>query len=467
MVSSEAEPFAKTGGLADVVGSLPVALQRLGHEVAVVMPRYRTIDWHATESAYDNMKLWMGARAFTVSIRKRVHLGVTFYFVEHNELYDRAGLYAEPLGEFWDNAVRFGVLCLAALGVAQTIFKPDIIHCHDWQAALTPVYRWDQQHSNPAFYGVKILLTIHNLGYQGRFSKDKLQQLGLNWGWFTRDRLEYYDDINLLKGGLELADAITTVSPKYALEIQTPEYGFGLDGVLRARANVLTGILNGVDYTEWSPETDPYIAAQYSDSDLAGKAACKLDLLRRFGLPTDNPNRPVIGIVSRFAEQKGFDLIAALGHFIEAADCQLVVLGSGDKRYERLFNDWQRWLPHKVGVWIGYNNELAHQVEAGADIFLMPSRYEPCGLNQIYSLRYGTVPVVRATGGLDDTIQEETGFKFQNYDAQSLTEALYLGLSDYENRDNWAGRMRLGMQKDFSWEASARAYSTLYKRLMA
>lgn len=465
MVASEAEPFAKTGGLADVVGSLPAALQALGHEVAVVMPRYRSINWHETESAYDNMKLWMGARAITVSIRKRVHLGVTFYFVEHNELFDRDTLYGDSRGDYWDNPVRFGVLSLAALGVAQTIFKPDIIHCHDWQAALTPIYRWDQQHSNPFFYGVKTLLTIHNLGYQGRYAKRVLSELGLNWGWFTRDRLEYYDDINLLKGGIEIADAISTVSSKYAAEIQTPEFGFGLDGVLRARAGLLTGILNGVDYREWNPETDAYLAARYSAADLSGKRACKRDLLERVGLPADDLDRPVIGIVTRFAEQKGIDLIGGLAHFLEAANCQFVVLGSGDARYERLFNDWQRWLPQKVAVWIGYNNAMAHRIEAGADIFLMPSRYEPCGLNQIYSLRYGTVPVVRATGGLDDTIQEDTGFKFERYDLDSLTGALEAALAAYDDREGWTERMLRGMKQDFSWEASARSYSMLYGRL--
>lgn len=465
MVSSEAAPFAKSGGLADVVGALPAALQSLGHEVAVILPRYRQILWEETEPAFDNLQLFAGRHAYRVDLRQRVHKGVRFYFVEAPYFYDRPGLYNDGGGDYHDNHRRFLVLSLAAIGAAQTIFEPDVIHCHDWQAALVPVYLADQQHSNPRFFGVKTLLTIHNLGYQGRFARFSWPDFGLNDGWMATDKLEYYGDINCLKGGLVMSDWLTTVSPTYAKEVQTPQGGFGLDGVLRSRADSLTGILNGVDYHEWSPEVDSLLPANYSAEDLSGKRACKRAVLEEFGLPTDDLDRPLIGIVSRFAEQKGFDLIAGLAHLVASEDLQLVILGSGDVRYERIFNDWQRWLPQKVGVWMGYNNRLAHLIEAGADIFLMPSLYEPCGLNQIYSLRYGTVPVVRATGGLDDTIQEDTGFKFSHYTVDGLEWALRRALDAYRDRDAWRERMLHGMARDYSWDASAREYSSLYRRL--
>jgi starch synthase len=466
MVSSEATPFAKTGGLADVVGALPAALQAAGDEVAVVMPRYRQIPWHGTESAWDNMVVYAGATAYRVDIRTKVENGVRFYFVEAPYFFDREGLYNVRNSDYWDNHKRFAVLSLAALGVAQTVFECDILHCHDWQGALTPVYLADQQHGNPKFFGAKTVLTIHNMGYQGRFGKDSFGDLGLNSGWFSADKLEYHNDVNFLKGGIQTADWVTTVSPTYSHEIQTPEGGFGLDGVLRNRATSLSGILNGVDYNEWSPEADQFIPARYSAEDLAGKRECKRALLEEFGLPTDNLDRPLIGIVSRFAPQKGFDLIASVAGFFAENDVQLVILGSGEHKYEKLFQEWQRWLPGKVGIWLGYNNGLAHRIEAGADIFLMPSLYEPCGLNQIYSLRYGTVPVVRATGGLDDTIQEDTGFKFAWYSVGALYDTLRTAIGAYQNKDTWVERMRRGMAKDYSWNASARQYSALYRQLL-
>lgn len=467
MVSSEATPFAKTGGLADVVGALPAALQQTGDEVAVVMPRYGQIPWDSLESAYDNLRLFAGPHPWNVDIRTRVEKGVRFYFVEHPVLFDREGLYAQRAFDYWDNHRRFAVLSLAALGVAQTLFKPDIIHCHDWQTGLVPVYRQDQQWSNPAFHDTRTVFTIHNLGYHGRFGAGLLGDLGLNPGWMSPDKLEYYGDISYLKAGIVTSDWVTTVSPTYAREIQTPEGGFGFDGIMRSVSDRLSGILNGVDYSEWSPEADPHTPALYSASDLSGKQACKKALLDEFRLPSDNPDRPLIGIVSRFAGQKGFDLIAGLAHFFMHNDVQLVVLGSGEARYENLFNEWHRWLPEKVGVWIGYNNALAHRIEAGADMFLMPSLYEPCGLNQIYSLRYGTVPIVRATGGLDDTIQKETGFKFHDYNVAALESVLNEALAAFKNRRCWVPRMKRGMAKDFSWTASARQYSELYARLLA
>lgn len=466
MVSSEATPFAKTGGLADVVGSLPAALLEIGDDAAVVMPRYRTIPWESTASAFDNMVVYAGATPYRVDIRTLVLKGVRFFFVEAPYFFDREGFYNYRGHDFLDNHKRFAVLSLAALGVAQTIWPCDVIHAHDWQAALTSVYLRDQQHSNPAFASVKTLLTIHNLGYQGRFHRNEFPDLGLNWGWFTADKLEYWGDINFLKGGIATADWISTVSARYALEIQTPEGGFGLDAALRHRSNAISGILNGVDYNEWSPEKDRFTPTSYSAENLEGKRICKRALLEEFHLPAGNPERPLIGIISRFAEQKGFDLIAGLGPLLPEIDAQWVILGSGDWRYEQMFNEWHRLMPEKVAVWIGFNNALAHRIEAGADIFLMPSLYEPCGLNQIYSLRYGTVPVVRAVGGLDDTIQEDTGFKFADYSVASLFDALRTALGAWQNRDSWVERMKRGMAKDYSWRTSALEYSALYRHLL-
>jgi starch synthase len=467
MVASEAAPFAKTGGLADVIGALPAALHSLGEEVAVLMPRYRQIPWQETEPALEDMVVYAGATPYRAGIRQLEHDGVRFFFAEAPYFFDRDGLYSWAGSDYADNHRRFSLLSLAALGLHETVWPCDILHCHDWQSALAPVYRTDQQHANPRFHHVRTILTIHNLGYQGRFGKGYFFDLGLNPGWFSPDKLEYYGDVNILKGGIATADWLTTVSPAYAREIQTPEGGFGLDGILRARSAALTGILNGADYSVWNPATDPHIARNYSAEDLSGKRDCKLALLRRFGLPEDGlDTRPLIGIVTRFAPQKGLDLIAGAAGFFAERDVQLVVLGGGDAHYERIFDDWRRWLPAKVGVWIGYNNELAHQIEAGADIFLMPSRYEPCGLNQIYSLRYGAVPVVRATGGLDDTIQQDTGFKFPGYSAGALEEALEQAIGAYSNRDRWRETMLRGMAQDFSWDASARAYSKLYAKLL-
>jgi starch synthase len=465
MVASEATPFAKTGGLADVIGALPAALNAAGDDVAVVMPRYRQIPFAQTESAFDGLKLFAGRHAWSVDIRTLVHNGVRFYFVEHPHLFDRDGLYAQRAFDYWDNHRRFAVLALAALGIAETLFPADILHFHDWQAGLVPVYLKDQQWNNPKFAGVKSVCTIHNLGYQGRFGRQVFPDLGLNDGWLHPGNLEFFGDVSFLKAGIVNADCVTTVSPTYAREIQTPEGGFGFDGILRSRSAQLSGILNGVDYNEWSPDIDPHIAANYSPSSLEGKRACKLDLLREFNLPTDNLDRPLVGIVSRFAAQKGFDLVAGVAQLFAEEDVQLVILGSGEWKYEQIFNDWQRWLPGKVGVWLGYNNALAHKIEAGADLFLMPSLYEPCGLNQIYSLRYGTIPVVRATGGLEDTIQEDTGFKFYDYSVGGLYDALRAALGAFRNRDPWIERMRRGMLKDFSWNASARQYSELYRTL--
>ena len=465
MVASEATPFAKTGGLADVLGGLPAALAARGEHAAVVIPDYRENHYPTPPAvAYRNLWIPIGP-GFVADLYQTTERGVTFYFVHCPPLFDRDGIYAAGGHDFPDNHLRFAALSMAGLAVARYLFRPDIIQAHDWQAALVPVYLGEHFHADPTFIGVKTLFTIHNLGYQGIFAPEALSEIGLSPKLFNPDQLEFYGKLNLLKGGIAFSDAVSTVSKGYAREIQTPEYGFGLDGFLREHGPI-HGIVNGVDYEEWNPERDRYIARDYSVDDLSGKGNCKQALLAEFGLPA-KAERPVMGIVSRFVSQKGFDLIAQIAAQLVEEDLSLVALGSGDAEYESMFRSLAHARPDKVGARIGYDDPLAHRIEAGADMFLMPSRYEPCGLSQIYSLRYGTVPVVRATGGLDDTIEEDTGFKFQEYSGTALLDTVRLALQVYRHKSDWVGMMRRGMRKDFSWNAASVEYLELYRRLLA
>jgi len=467
MVASEATPFAKTGGLADVLGALPAALRSAGQQMAVVIPAYRQ-NHYPTEPQLAYRGLWVPiGPGYLVDIYQTTERGVTFYFVHCPPLFDRDGIYGAGGADYADNHLRFAVLSMAAVGVARYLFRPQIIHVHDWQAALLPVYVRQHFNNDPTFSGVKVLLTIHNLGYQGIFGAAAVSQLGLDSRLLNPEQLEFYGKLDLLKGGIAFSDAISTVSKGYAREIQTPEYGFGLDGFLRKHGPIY-GIVNGVDYVEWDPEHDPHIARNYSVNDLSGKAECKRALLEELGLRSGvGLDRPLIGMVSRFAAQKGIDLIAEIASRMLEADLYLAVLGSGDPPYEAMFQLLGQTYPDQVAIRIGYDNALSHRIEAGADMFLMPSRYEPCGLSQIYSLRYGTVPVVRATGGLDDTIDEGTGFKFRDYSGDALLEALGLALKAYRDRDHWIAMMRRGMRKDFSWSAVAVEYQALYRRLLS
>jgi starch synthase len=346
------------------------------------------------------------------------------------------------------------------------IFRPQILHCHDWQSGLAPVYLRTIFALDPTFIGIRTLFTIHNLGYQGIFGPDALAKVGLDRSVFHPGGIEFFGDVSFMKGGLNFSDALSTVSSRYSLEIQTPEYGFGLDGVLRARAGVLHGILNGVDYSQWNPESDPHIAARYGPDDLSGKRACKLDLMREFGIDAGALERPLLGVVSRLASQKGADLICKIAGGLAAEDLYLALLGTGDADLEKALTLAAAAHPGRIQVRIGYDEALAHKIEAGADIFLMPSRYEPSGLNQMYSLRYGTVPVVRSTGGLDDTIDEETGFKFHEPSAPALLQATQAAAAAFSDHEGWTARMRRGMRRDFSWKASAKAYSALYQQLL-
>jgi starch synthase len=470
MVSSEASPWAKSGGLADVLGALPGALARLGHQVATVIPRYSVTKKAPAKRVARGLRIPVGGHVYEVAIWQLTAGEGTVFFVDEPGLFDRPGLYGDGGWDYLDNHIRFGLLSKAALEISRRLFPADIVHCHDWQASLVPAYLKDPRMVDPAWLGIRTLLTIHNLGYQGVFDKSALVDLGLPAEFDTPDGMEFWGKISLLKGGIVFADALNTVSKKYAEEIQTLEYGFGLDGLLRNRRDVLSGIVNGADYRRWNPETDPHLPAHYSSNDLTGKETCKRELLREMGLPERAMGRPLLGIISRFAGQKGLDLIGEAAQQLFQDDVYLAVLGNGEAHLEGMFRTLQGQFPDRVSVRFGYDDPLAHRIEAGADIFLMPSRYEPCGLNQIYSLRYGTVPVVRATGGLDDTITaapapDATGFKFLDYNGSALLEAIRQACRQWTGRKAWAEMMVRGMQKDYSWTASAGEYSRLYRKI--
>jgi starch synthase len=468
-VASEGLPYSKTGGLADVIEGLPKALRELGHEVAVLLPRYRGNKMSAT--LISSVTLPMGDRVRFPAIGEgKPENGVRYLFLDDPEFFDRPGLYGDKAGDYPDNAERFAEFSRAAIEVAKRVWLPDVIHCHDWQTALVPVLLRTEHAGDPPVRSLPVVFTIHNLAYQGVFPRSMLRKIGLPDNLFALDALEFYGKVNFMKGGLLYADYLTTVSRRYAKEIQTAEYGAGLEGVIQKRADRVVGILNGVDYTEWNPEKDRSIAKNYSAQDMGGKAACKKDLLASFHLPDENLARPLIGIVSRFVDQKGFDLIAEIADDLLAEDVALIALGSGQPEYETLFRDLAKKHPTRVGAKIAFDEALAHKIEAGADMFLMPSRYEPCGLNQMYSLRYGTPPIVRATGGLDDTVQnfgprshQGTGFKFQEYEPEALLGSLRAALKAYRDPEAWRTLQQNGMAKDFSWKASAPAYVTLYE----
>ena len=470
--ASECVPFSKTGGLADVIGALPPALANLGFKVTVFLPRYRQTKLDHPRTVIPSITVPFDDRyRFCSVLDGGVRSGVQFYFIDYPPFFDREGLYGTPLGDYHDNAERFALFSRAVLEATKILGAPDVLHCHDWQTALIPILLKTLYTEDPAFAKTPCVFTIHNLGYQGLFQPEILPLLMLPWDLFTMSKLEFYGKVNFLKGAISMADFITTVSKRYSQEIQTAEYGFGLEGVLRARGSTIAGILNAVDYVTWDPETDHFIAAHYSAADLKGKALCKADLLKEFGL-AQNTQLPVVGIVSRFAAQKGFDLIQQVADRLALEDLILVVLGSGDREYEEMFRRLNKQFPQKFALKVAYDNALAHKVEAGSDMFLMPSHYEPCGLNQIYSLRYGTVPVVRATGGLDDTVEQfdprtmkGTGFKFREYSGEAMLETLRMAISVYlGDQRAWQTLMRNGMAQDYSWINSAKEYVKVYER---
>ncbi|MBP7461454.1 MAG: glycogen synthase GlgA [Candidatus Delongbacteria bacterium] len=477
MISPECVPLAKTGGLADVVGALPIALKRMGHDVRVVIPMYGSIsqERYQIEPFMNSMGVWMGDTLEWCSVYKtKLSEGVPVYLIAYDNYFKRPGLYHDAdFNDYQDNPRRFAFLTRAGLQLCRDIaFKPDILHIHDWQTALGSAYlkiwHWD----DPILGDTASLLTIHNIGYQGRYHSDTMNYLGLGWSNFVPEKFEDFGQINMLKGGIYYADMVNTVSPTYARETLTSDEGYGMSSFLQRKSMNYIGILNGVDYEQWSPEKDLLIPANYSVDRMQGKGICKKALQERMRLDI-KPDVPVIGVVSRFVAQKGLDLLAeSLSSIVEAMQVQFAILGSGDKGLEGYYQELTRRYAGRIGVNIGYNNELAHLIEAGSDFFIMPSLYEPCGLNQIYSLRYGTLPIVRATGGLDDTViqydegtGEGTGFKFGEAGSSAIYYAVGWAVSTYFDRKPHLERMiRRAMEMDYSWDRSAHDYVKAYQQ---
>ena len=471
MIASEAAPFAKTGGLADVLGGLPPALARLGWEVTVALPRYRGV---AAGALVDHFPVEVGGYTREVGFFDApLADGAHALLVDCPELYDRETFYGVADTGYPDNPRRFAMLVRAALEfLARNDAGSSLVHAHDWQAGLAPVYLKTLYATHPVIGGAPTVFTIHNLAYQGVFEPAWLPRLDLPWDLFTIDGLEYWGRISFLKGGID-ANLITTVSPKYAEEIQTPEFGCGFEGILRRRAGDLVGILNGIDTTQWDPAHDRFLPEPYDADDLSGKVAAKKAVLAAYDLPADDQTmaRPLVAMISRMIDQKGFDLLASIAYELPRVEATLVVLGTGDARYQDLWKRLAALYPSRIGARIGFNEALAHLIEAGADIFLMPSRFEPCGLNQMYSLRYGAVPVVRGVGGLNDTVRDyvpgdpkSTGFVFHEYSGDALLGALQRALALYGEPLPWRALQAAGMRQDNSWDRSAREYVKIYER---
>lgn len=470
--SSEALPFIKTGGLADVAGTLPAALARAGVDARVILPNYRDIDpkWKAQMQHVADFYVTMGWRRQYCGLKSILHDGVLFYFVDNEFYFARDSVY----GSGPEEGERFGFFCRAVLeSLPQMGFYPDVLHCNDWQTGMIPTLLKLQYMHLPQYSAIRTLFTIHNLKFQGVFSFTQIDELfGLGMRYYTPEYLEFFGGISFMKGGLVFADRISTVSPSYASEIQSPYYGERLDGLLRLRAPQLTGILNGIDNDQWNPAADSCIAAPYSAQEPANKALCKAALQHECGLP-EQEDVALVAIVSRLTEQKGLDLMERVLDDMLRLPIQLVVVGQGETHYQEMFT-WAQWrYQGKVAARLEYSEALAHRAYAGADIFLMPSRFEPCGLSQLIALRYGAVPLVRETGGLRDTVQpynkytdEGTGFSFSNYNAHEMLFTLERTVKCFADRKLWARMMRRGMLEDFGWELSARRYLTLYDEML-
>ncbi len=472
MIGSEAVPFSKTGGLADVLGALPCALARLGWDVTLFVPRYRST---VAGDLIERAPLKVGGYLADVSLfGASMGDGARAVLVDEPALYDRGHLYAAGDHDYPDNPRRFAVLVRSALEfAARHAVRPTIVHAHDWQAGLAPVYLKTLFAADPTLGRTPSVFTIHNMAYQGLCAPDWLPRLDLPWSLLSVDELEFWGRVSFLKGGINHADVITTVSRQYATEIQTSEFGFGFDGILRQRAADLVGVLNGIDVTEWDPANDPWIPQPFSAVDLSGKAAAKAAVLARYGLPTDAKclERPLVGMISRMVDQKGLDLIVALADQLPGLGATFAVLGSGEPKYEELWRNLAARHPDRIGARIGFDEGLAHLVEAGADMFLMPSRFEPCGLNQMYSLRYGTVPIVRRVGGLADTVTDyaprrsrATGFVFDDHTPAALLRTLKRALTLFKDPVKWRALQVAGMTLDHSWDRSAREYVRIYER---
>ena len=472
-LASECVPFIKTGGLADVAGSLPVALRQLGVDVRVMLPKYRIMDeyWKQKLTHLCDFTVLFGWEQAYVGIDTLEDQGVTYYFIDNQDRFYADRIYGDGMEE----AKRFAFFCRAALEALPRIgFFPDVLHCNDWQTGLLPVLLKSQYQWSKDYQKIRTVFSVHNLRYQGIFPFSELNgYLGLDaQKYFNSDHLEFYGNLNCLKAGLVFSDRISTVSPTYAGEIMTAYYGEQMDGLLRSRGDGVTGILNGIDTVVYDPETDRFLENRYSKDDLSGKALCKQALQRECGLP-EEPDVPVIGFIARLSDQKGLDLVERVLVDILRMRVQLVFLGSGEKHYMDFLN-WAQWrYPHQLAFRSGMNEALAHRIYAGADLFLMPSQFEPCGLSQMIAQRYGTVPVVRETGGLRDTVRpynqftgEGDGFSFANYNAHEMLNTLERAVGVYyDKKDAWDGLVKTGMGKDFTWRRSAETYLAMYHGL--
>jgi starch synthase len=472
---SEGVPYAKTGGLADVAGALPRYLARLGADARLFMPLYREVRKKGLPltKVLDGVLIPFGGRDLRFSLWKHEADGFRAYFVQNDEAFDRDALYGTPSGDYPDNGERFGSFAMASLESMKRLgFAPDILHGHDWQSAAALALLKHRYAADPFFNGTRSLFTIHNLAYQGLFDKGILAALELPDSLFNMNDLEFYGKVSFLKAGILYSTAVSTVSPRYAREIQTPEFGCGLDGLLRSRAGALHGILNGVDYAAWDPATDALIPASFSAADLSGKKACREGLLKTFGLKA-GPDVPVIGMVSRLAGQKGLDIVCEALPSLFALGLRLVILGTGEARIQSDLVEAQKAYPSQLGLRIAFDDKVARTIYAGSDLFLIPSRYEPCGLTQMYSLRYGTIPVVRATGGLDDSIEEfdsaartGNGFKFGDATPAAMLGSIRKALDAFRDRSAWTALVRTAMAGDFSWDKAAGEYLKLYAAIL-
>jgi starch synthase len=476
-VTPEAVPFAKTGGLADVAGALPKFLRALGCEIKLIMPYYRMVKDSGLphQSLAEEIEVPLGYEKLKADIYQgRLNRDIPVYFIGREEFFDRSHLYGTARGDYFDNAERFTFFSKAVLLLCQHLaLSPDIIHHQEWQTGLLPSYLKSFYRNDPFFSRTATVFTIHNIAYQGLFKKEKFWLTGLPAEMYNPEGIEFWERINFMKAGIVYADAINTVSKKYSEEIQTAEYGYGLEGILRKRRDRLYGILNGVDYEEWNPARDPHLIARYDLKNLSGKRECKKDLLKEFHLPSSLENAPLLAMISRLADQKGFDLLREILDELFSLDIGFVLLGTGEQKYHDLFTQVAKRYPQKAGIRIAYDDRLAHKIEAGSDFFLMPSKYEPCGLNQIYSLKYGTIPIVRATGGLDDTIapydpvaKKGNGFKFIRYEAKEFLNTIKGAIGFYSQPEHRKQLLRNAMAADFSWKRSAEAYLQLYRKAL-
>ena len=483
-VASEMAPFAKTGGLADVIGVLPKQLSELGLDVRVVMPHYKDVEKNLRRHGFKVKTLrntevivpidWIGYKG---KIKQTRINGVTVYFLCNEDLYDRDFIYGSPMGDYQDNDTRFGFLSLGALEIAKVLdFQPNIIHCNDWQTALVPIFlKWKKHyHDDPFFANTKVVYTIHNIAYQGLYQQGLIEKFGLPSYIFNMNALEFYGKVNLMKGGIIASDLVTTVSPRYTEEIKTPEYGYWLDGVLRSisNQNKLVGIMNGLDYDVWDPEKDNAICMKYGPENLEGKKTNKRKLRKLLGFKS-NENKPLIGIISRLADQKGIDLVVDFLDQILDLGVELVVLGTGDKNYEKILTEDMHQYGDRFSAIIGYNDKKARAIYAGSDMFLMPSRFEPCGLGQLMALKYGTIPIVRGTGGLLDSIidynrnsERGNGFVFHEFEGEEMLASIQNAIAVYNNPQEWTKLAKKAMGENFSWRKSSEIYLNYYKRLL-